>query len=481
MSADAIQVGERPHSQVGQGRLDTVVLLMLVLVVLVAKLPVLQLPYHWDEMGAYFEPANWLSGRSLWDALPGRHPAEIFFGHPPLLYLAVATLYRIFGHSPAVSHGFILTLAAVGVVYTFRLARLHASRGVGVAAALLLFAFPLYFAQSGMLLGDIPIAAMGVAAVYYRLTRRPVVYAIIATMMVLVKETSVLLVLVLMAYEVWQERGGDRDWRSIVPHIYPIFALAAFFILQKVTAGSFLPNPYFKSEALLTLSPAKLIWKGAFAAYWALFAQWRFLLTAAVAVAFWRQRSRIPRAFRLYAALVAAYIVAFTGIYFIPRYMLIVAPYLCVMAAVSLRLLLPDLLRFGAALSLPVLLGLLVPAHKQSGYDSFETTMQYREVVNANGEAARVAEKLSGGGPVLAPWPLSSILANSDAGYVARKLGVTADTASDWQIALLSSQAIPEQNLSIEEAVRRSGALLIAEVGPPGKTVRIYRRERGGR
>jgi hypothetical protein len=58
-------------------RLELAVFLGFLVVVFVAKLPALDLPYYWDEFG-YITAAHWLSGESLVRALPGFRPADAF-------------------------------------------------------------------------------------------------------------------------------------------------------------------------------------------------------------------------------------------------------------------------------------------------------------------------------------------------------------------------------------------------------------------
>jgi hypothetical protein len=94
MAADIQEAAPDPARASGRDLRDRLTILAIVLVVVVAKWPILPTPYHWDEMGAYFAPSDWLSERSLLDVLPGRHPAGTFFGHPPLLYLTVAALFK---------------------------------------------------------------------------------------------------------------------------------------------------------------------------------------------------------------------------------------------------------------------------------------------------------------------------------------------------------------------------------------------------
>src|ERR1051325_5050203 len=157
-----------------------------------AKLSILNVPLYWDEMG-WAHQAHWLSGVNLARALPGLRAADAFWGHPPALHLTLASLAKVFGYSIVLAHLIAICFAFIGVWFTFLLGRLLYDAKTGFFAALLLFLSPIYFAQSGMFLADMPVAALGVASVYFALRRKFWAYVVSATYMVFIKETSIAL------------------------------------------------------------------------------------------------------------------------------------------------------------------------------------------------------------------------------------------------------------------------------------------------
>lgn len=56
---------------------DAAVGCCLLMIVLLFKANILDLPYHWDEMGAYITPSFWLSRGSLLRVMPGLHPRQM--------------------------------------------------------------------------------------------------------------------------------------------------------------------------------------------------------------------------------------------------------------------------------------------------------------------------------------------------------------------------------------------------------------------
>lgn len=450
---------------------------LLVLGVIALKWPILHLPYYWDEAGAYFNPALWLSGRELLAAFPGHHPPELFFGHPPLLYLLMAGLFKLFGHAPAVAHLPMILFAATGVLYTYRVGVLLFSREIAIGAAVLLFASPLYFTQSGMFLGDIPVTACGVGAVYYYLRRCRYRYLLFATSAVLIKEHAALLIAILVLADCCRLSGQAVCSRHKLIHGVPLVILGIFFLTQKLATGLFLPNPYFTSNPLFSLTAAKIVFKTAFANYWAFFAQGRFLLTLVAVTALWRFRRTLPSSLTLFALIVGSYVAAYSVIYFIPRYMLIVMPFISLAGSFSVALLVKDRLRYAAAVAVLCLATILFPDLRTRGYDNFETSMQYLDVVSAQREAAAYLERTAAGELIYAPWPLSTVWTDTAFAYVATPLNMTMDPNTPWKYVVFTPQADRGQAEAIAGLLRQRGVEKVAHFERAGKVVEIYSRK----
>lgn len=450
--------------------------IVIVLLVIVFKLPTLQTPYYWDEAGAYFAPSLWLSCRDLLDLLPGRHPAGMFFGHPPLLYFLMAVLFKLFGHSPVVAHLPIVLFAAAGALYTFKLGEFLFDRKVGVGGAALLVAAPLYFAQAGMFLGDIPAAACGVATVYYYVRKSHYRYLLFGTAAVLIKEHAALLILVLMLFDCPRLSMQIVTIRTRLWHSLPLLMLGIFFIMQKLMAGSFLPNPYFASNPFLAISPAAFAFKLAFVNYWAYFAQGRFMLAIVTLLAAWRFRRSLPGSFPLLAAIIGSYLAAYSVIYCLPRYILVILPFICLLGSASLAFLVKGELRYAAALTALMLTGFFAPDLKGSAQNNFETSMQYKDVVSIHRQAAAYLERNASGELIYAPWPLSVVWTKADYGYLKMPLKMTADPHSSWKYVALPQQADRAQVEAIEALIGKSSVDKVAHFESNGKVIDLFSR-----
>jgi len=199
-------------------------------VVVLAKLPTLRTPAYWDEM-AWLSQAGWLSTTHLWRALPGLRPDSVFWGHPPGLHLTAAAAFKVFGSSVELAHLVILGFAVLGIISTFLLARFLYDETTAWLAAVLLLLCPLYFAQAGMFLADVPVAALGVTCVYLALTRRYVPYLLCASYMVLLKETSVALVVALVIYLCIAARERTKQaLADALKYAAPLVVIGAFSI-----------------------------------------------------------------------------------------------------------------------------------------------------------------------------------------------------------------------------------------------------------
>ena len=103
------------------------------LIVFLAHLPYLKLPYFWDELGQFVPAALDILRDGAWiphSTVPNAHPPGV------MAYLAL--VWRMVGYSIAATRLAMLALAAAGVMLTFFLAR-ELSRSWTAAALAALF------------------------------------------------------------------------------------------------------------------------------------------------------------------------------------------------------------------------------------------------------------------------------------------------------------------------------------------------------
>ena len=156
------------------------------------KLRDLALPYFWDELGVYARAAVYLHDHAL-GLLPSYLPPELSRGHPLLLAFVFGALFRVFGATPLVAHVGMLLISTGLVVSVFWIAREHWNAAVGLAAAGLLLAQPLFLAQSTLLLPEIPLALACLWAMHAFSRKKFLQSGLFIGMAIFLKETAVVL------------------------------------------------------------------------------------------------------------------------------------------------------------------------------------------------------------------------------------------------------------------------------------------------
>jgi 4-amino-4-deoxy-L-arabinose transferase-like glycosyltransferase len=411
---------------------DFFAIAVLSLMVVLCKAPLWKLPFHWDEAGAYISPSHWLAEGSLWWVFPGFHPLGRFYGHPPALYLALAVVYRLFGDAIPPLHAMMTGFSVLGIAYTYLLGKHLWGRQAGLMAAVLLFFMPTWFAQSGMVLADLPIAALGVMAAYYAVRRRFLPYLLSGICLVLLKETAGATIVAILIYKLFEWRAempenGSRARLLLMRWLgwaLPLLLLGGFFLWQKLATGMFCDNPYFGDHPLFRFD--NILRQGGRVFLWTFILRYRWVLLLLIALqGIFRRRSLFRRENGLFGLIALSFLLAFTLIFFLTRYMLPVYPFLCITAA-------------GAALQLmrPVprwlLAGLILAGFttqyfgNSSGYYHYDDSLQYLDMIEVNRSAAAYIEENHPHARVLAVWPVSQILSETYQGYVDRPVQVVA-------------------------------------------------------
>src|SRR5213083_78746 len=108
-------------------------------------LPLLQLPYFWDEAGYYVPAARdlLLTGSLI-------PHSTVSNAHPPLVMAYLAVWWKLAGYTPLVTRTAMLLVAAFSLLGVFRLAQRVANEEVALASVLCTALYPVFFAQSSL-------------------------------------------------------------------------------------------------------------------------------------------------------------------------------------------------------------------------------------------------------------------------------------------------------------------------------------------
>ena len=187
-------------------------------------LPLLQLPYFWDETGYYVPAArDLLATGSL---IPH---STVSNAHPPLVMAWLALWWKVVGYAPLVTRTAMLVLAAFSLLGVFRLAERVANTKVAIASTLCTALYSVFFAQSSLAQADLAAAGLtfwGLSAFVDGQAVETIVWFALAA---LAKETAILAPLALAGWEMVglvaqksrrRTLGQDREEmdREEIPH-----------------------------------------------------------------------------------------------------------------------------------------------------------------------------------------------------------------------------------------------------------------------
>ena len=174
-----------------------IVFLVIFAALFLLHLPLLRLPYFWDETGYYIPAARdlFLTG----SLIPHSTPSN---AHPPLIMAYLAAWWKIAGFSSFVTRTAMLLVAAFSLLGLFRMGRRVANLQVAVAATACTALYPVFFAQSTMAHVDLAAAGLTFWALDAYLGARWRAAEVWFCLAVLAKETAVLAPLALLAWEI---------------------------------------------------------------------------------------------------------------------------------------------------------------------------------------------------------------------------------------------------------------------------------------
>ena len=235
----------------------------------VLHVPLLRLPYFWDESG-YFIPA-------AHDLLLTGNPvpaSTLSNAHPPLVMAWLAFCWKLTAFSPLVTRTAMLLVTALALLGLFQLARYVSNRQVALATVLLTALYPVFFAQSSLAHLDMMAGALTLWGLnsYVRGHRGRAVawFALLG----LAKETALITPLALLSGELlcliwarispsWRfpERSGRRlSWGKSLALALCFLPLAGWLAYHYARTGVVLGNPeYYRYNVSSTLHPIRVV------------------------------------------------------------------------------------------------------------------------------------------------------------------------------------------------------------------------------
>jgi hypothetical protein len=463
----------KPRPVSGLGWHPAVVFAGILATIFLLHIPLLQLPYFWDEAG-YYAPAarDLLLSGSL---IPH---TTVSNAHPPLVMAWVALWWKCVGYAPVVTRSAMLVLAAFALLGVFRLAERVANRQVAVASTLCTALYPVFFAQSSLAQVDLAAAGLIFWGLWAYLDQRPVAVAIWFSLAALAKETAILAPLAVASWEalrfvapkasalrrLWADSSAESAGSSskrILPLVFPPLPLALWYAYHYARTGYVFGNPeFFRYNVAATLNPLRFL-LALVLRLWQVFGYMHlWLLTLGMLLAMLLapltddgvERPRIAMPVQMiFLAVVKVYVVAMAliGGAVLARYMLPAVPLVIIVAVSTLR----RRLRYWPAAVAVVAIAFVAAWFWNPPYGfSPEDNLAYRDYIVLHQDAERFLEARYPMGHVLTAWPASDELARPWLGYVTRPVQVVqiedfsleevlsaADFRSHFDVALVFS------------------------------------------
>jgi Dolichyl-phosphate-mannose-protein mannosyltransferase len=407
---------------------------------LLAHLPLLRLPYFWDEAGYYIPAA-----RDLYLAGSLIPRSTLTNAHPPLVMAWLAAAWKIFGYSPLTTRIAMLAVAAFTLLGVYRLARRVAGPQTALASLVCTALYPVFFAQSSMAHLDMAAAGLLLWGLDFYLASRRLPAILLFALASLAKETAALVPLSLFAWELLLSfaskpsachpepgaitRSPDHPITRCLPLLLSLAPLAAWFAFHYARTGHVFGNPeFFRYNLGATLNPIRFLAALALRLWHLLGYLNIFLLTLPAAFAMFlpprRDLQPIPfpvqSVFYLLIA-VHALALAILGGAVLARYLLPVYPLLVILCVSTIRRRLPRWPAFIVIACAGFILALVVnPPYRFAPEDN----LAYADCVRLHQAAGRFLLQHEFQGPVLTAWPASDELTRPWLGYVSRVIPV---------------------------------------------------------
>jgi hypothetical protein len=448
--------GKTPHASAGEPLAPALLASAAIFAALwLAHLPLLRLPYFWDEAG-YFIPAArdiLLTG----DLIPH---TTLSNAHPPLVMLWLALCWKLAGYSPLVTRTAMLLVAAFGFTALWLLGRRVADAQVAAAAVVLTALSPTVFSQSVMAQLDIAAFALVLWTLYSHIRGRYWQAVIFAALAAVAKETTVAVTLTLYgsallgwcAYR-WRPALAAR-WclprptlAQCAAYLLALLPLLGWYAYHFHRTGHVFGNPdYLRYNMGATVTPLRILLAGIMRLWHAVGYMNLFVLTAAALLLLWNARQTgaaapsapntgaaapdasnaaaiAPSVQLLLGLVVLAQAAEFSvvGGALLARYMIPAIPLVVLLAVNVLRRHAPQWKWWVAGCAAAFVVALFF---NPPWFISPEDNLTWASFVRMHQQAARYVERHYAEDRILTAWPASDELNRPFLGYVARPLSV---------------------------------------------------------
>lgn len=395
---------------------DAIAVVLCLVPFVLYKLGDLQLPYFWDEVGVYARAALYLHDHTL-GLLPKHLPPELSRGHPLLLAFLVASAFRAFGPTPGVAHLFMLILATGLVASVYWIALVHWGRRPALVAMALLLVQPLFVAQSTLVLPEVALAFACLWTLHCVSRRRYLLAGVWLTLALYLKETAIVLDLVIAIVLAVRWREERPSWRAALGQSWSLLlanlACVAFFVTQRVQNGWFFFPEHVGYVDLHGSALEHGLWVGA---RFVFVEQGRWALSTLIGLWLVRQRRASVGFIATLCCFGIAVLVFSAANVFMKRYLMCLLPPLALVGGRALVELMGGHLKRMILATAAV--GVVSLSQLASQQFNCEYDMGYREAVRVQQQATEyVVRQLGPESPIVANFPTYAGLEDPRFGY----------------------------------------------------------------
>ena len=181
--------------------------------------------------------------------------------------------------------------------------------------------------------------------------------------------------------------------------------------------------------------------------------------------------------FTLFVMIILFYVLAFSVIFFMTRYILPLLPYLCVMAAGAVVALVKSKKLQWLVASLVLTAFCLEMYGHDKGYGNFDDNMQYLDMVSIHREACNYVRAEFPDKRVLTLWPVSQALSEPHLGYVDKPVTVV-PAESDFDLVIYvnhgNSNCAGCDSIGLAKVIAQEGLILHRRIEKNGKWLEVY-------
>lgn len=387
------------------------------LIIFVSHAPWLRLPYYWDELGQFVPAALDIFHDGAW--IPH---STVPNADPPGVMAYLAAFWTLAGYSVTSTRIAMLLLASVATLAAFLLA-IELCRNVRGApafmAVFLVCCSPLFYAQAMLAQLDMPAMLFTCLALLLFLQDKIRLAALTCTVLVLVKETGLLVPLLCGGWLLYEKRRREAIW-----FLLPAVALGAWLMVLARGTGHLFGNTEFTRYNLYyPFHPVRFTFALGRRLYYLFFQDFHWIGTIAILLA-WRRGVFSTRAWRIAWLAVGIHVLFLSAVggAMLERYLLPVLPivYAAMVAAMSVY---RGALKVACQLALVA--GLIAGNFWNPPYPfPFENNLAFTDFVDLQQTAAGFVERNYAGQRIATVWPLTSALSRPEFGYVRHALSV---------------------------------------------------------